>query len=172
MSVPPNSQCLQSQELHTPAFCLHWFSRGQSSDLSLGPVYHRLGCGTEAEGKRGWVGGGEISLFFGGHLQQGLPATVSGPWVRAHESETTWYKDSRGTSRADRVRDSITVYLYCGIQPQIWEKNLERTAFITGLISKKIPPVIWKVNMALVMNNWMCLLALSFAATSGHPLRR
>uniref|UniRef100_A0A3Q3X973 renin n=1 Tax=Mola mola TaxID=94237 RepID=A0A3Q3X973_MOLML len=26
--------------------------------------------------------------------------------------------------------------------------------------------------MALVMNNWMCLLALSFAATSGHPLRR
>lgn len=47
----------QSQELCTPAFCLQRFWRGQSSDLSLGPVNHGRGCVTEADGWRGWVGG-------------------------------------------------------------------------------------------------------------------
>lgn len=107
-------------------------------------------------------GGREPELVFKWSPPGKLPARVSGPWVRArgrgHGIKRLEGPDSTQRVAAFRNSDLIKVGYSQNQENQLCIYNLHR-------------PVI-KATMAVLMNYWMCLLALSLTVTSSHALKR
>lgn len=105
----PPHQRQQSQELGTPAFCLRCFLRGQSSDLSLGPVYHRRGCVTKAERvEAGWVGWGDGSgACFQVVTSRTAPSQSQCPMGESTVRRTWYKKETGGLDSTERESGSF-----------------------------------------------------------------
>lgn len=96
------------------------------------------------------VGGGKKGLFSSGHLQESSQPEP-GPWVRA-------LKRGHGIKRVE-VHD-------------IGESEREEEPGKPTFIYRTDISEVREVAMALLMNQWIYLVALSLTVTTSHALRR